>query len=120
MSVHSVFTARAAWSLTSALDTLIRWTRSLSSLCSSSSSSTDLAGAAAAAAAAAADTAADHHHAASVSQGCSDSLGVSWIAVAEKNGFALSEDSRKHINSVWLPTAHRGHALKRSLGKKRV
>jgi len=119
MSVHSVFAARAAWSLTSARDTLRRCTRSLSSLCSSSSSSTDLAGAAAAAAAAA-DTAADHHHAASVSQGCSDSLGVSWIAVAEKNGFALSEDSRKHINSVWVPTAHRGHALKRSLGKKRV
>jgi len=119
MSVHSVFAARAAWSLTSALDTLRRCTRSLSSLCSSSSSSTDLAGAAAAAAAAA-DTAADHHHPASVSQGCSDSLGVSWIAVAEKNGFALSEDSRKHINSVWVPTAHRGHALTGSLGKKRV
>jgi len=119
MSVHSVFAARAAWSLTSALDTLRRCTRSLSSLCSSSSSSTDLAGAAAAAAAAA-DTAADHHHPASVSQGCSDSLGVSWIAVAEKNGFALSEDSRKHTNSVWVPTAHRGHALKKSLGKKRV
>ena len=33
-------------------------------------------------------------------------LGVSWIAMAETNGFAPSEDSHKHINSVWVPTAH--------------
>jgi len=33
------------------------------------------------------------------------SLGVSWIALAEINGFAPSEDSRKHINSVWVSTA---------------
>jgi len=47
-------------------------------------------------------------------------LGVSWIAVAEINESAPSEDSRKHINSVWMSTAHGGHALMGSLGKKRV
>jgi len=34
------------------------------------------------------------------------SLEVSWTALADINGFAPSEDSRKHINSVWVPTAH--------------
>jgi len=40
--------------------------------------------------------------------------------VADTNGFALSEDSRKHINSVWVLTAHWRHALTESLGKKRA
>jgi len=31
-------------------------------------------------------------------------LAYSWIAVADTNGFALSEDSRKQMNSMWLPT----------------
>jgi len=42
------------------------------------------------------------------------------MALADINGFAPSEDSRKHINSRWVLTAHGGHALKGSLGKKRV
>jgi len=40
--------------------------------------------------------------------------------VVEKNGFALSEDSRKHTNSLWVLTAHQDQALKGSVGKKRV
>jgi len=31
-------------------------------------------------------------------------MGVGWIVVTEINGLAPSEDPRKQINSMWLPT----------------
>ena len=36
------------------------------------------------------------------------------------NWFEPSDNSRKHICSAWVPTAHWRHALKGSLGKKRA
>ena len=38
---------------------------------------------------------------------CRFGLGVCWIAVADTNGFLLSEDLRKHINSMWVLTTER-------------
>ena len=37
------------------------------------------------------------------------SLGVSWIALADTDGSASSEDWRKQVNSRWVPTARWRH-----------